>query len=149
MGIFVCDMEGLAAGVEMGGTSVKVCTVSLSDPLTIMERTVIPTTSPEETLEKVRAWLADRKHHLKAIGVAAFGPVELRRDHAAYGSITTTPKLAWQHTDVLTPLKTLGVASMGFDTDVNAPARLEAARMKCEDVCYITVGTGVGVGAVV
>lgn len=72
--------------------------------------------------------------------------------------MTTTPKEAWTHFPLLTTLLT-GIknlkeeATVGFDTDVNAVAEFEFLQGGHEDVkenlAYITVGTGIGLGLVV
>jgi len=86
------------------------------------------------------------------LGLASFGPVCLDPKSKNYGSITSTPKLAWQHTPILGPLVD-GLKNKAsrfkavIDTDVNAPALLEAGGL--DNVAYVTIGTGVGVGVVV
>ncbi len=72
----------------------------------------------------------------------------LDRASPEYGHITTTPKPGWRGADVVGGLAGLAPVT-AFDTDVNAPALLEAQRAGLRDLCYVTVGTGVGVGAVV
>ena len=129
-----------------------------SDPTTVLERAEFPTTTPKETLQRCCEWLASRGYD--ALGVACFGPVDLKPASPTYGYITTTPKPGWQHTNVLGPLKAIrpGVP-VEFDTDVNAPAFAEYEHSRAEarargapepsSCAYITVGTGIGVGLVV
>jgi fructokinase len=69
-----------------------------------------------------------------------------------YGFIKSTPKLGWSHTDIAGHFyKELGIP-VGLDTDVNGAAlgegRAGAARGLSTFV-YVTVGTGVGGGAVI
>lgn len=140
------------AAVELGGTSIRVA-VAEGECTNIIARQSFPCGAPEDTLGKVRAWLAG--HSFDALGVASFGPIEPRRSQPKYGFITTTPKLAWADVDVLSGI---GAFSFGvpvaFDTDVNAPAVSEyrsalAHHPDLTSCAYITVGTGVGVGLVV
>ncbi|HLU75574.1 MAG TPA: ROK family protein, partial [Nonomuraea sp.] len=89
---------------------------------------------------------------LRAVGVGSFGPVDLRPDSPAYGHILATPKPGWSYTDVVSPLRMALGVPVGLDTDVNAAAlgewRRGAGRGR-ETVAYLTVGTGIGLGAVV
>jgi fructokinase len=88
---------------------------------------------------------------LAAVGIGSFGPVETDRRSPKWGHITTTPKTAWRDCDLAGPVqRALGVP-VGFDTDVNAAALGEArwgAARGIEDFLYLTVGTGIGGGAV-
>ncbi|ETV74825.1 hypothetical protein, variant [Aphanomyces astaci] len=85
------------------------------------------------------------------IGIASFGPVDLNPASPTYGYITTTPKPHWANTNIVGAFKAkyTGVP-INFETDVNAPALFEAAfgghGPDVSSVCYITVGTGIGVG---
>ena len=136
--------------VEAGGTKF-VCLLG-SSPDDIVARTRIPTGSdPEATLAEVVAFFAAEEAPA-AVGVASFGPVELRRGHPQFGHITSTPKPGWRDADLVGPIhEALGVP-IGFDTDVAGAAlgegRWGAARGLSTFV-YMTVGTGIGAAAVV
>jgi fructokinase len=139
--------------VEVGGTKI-LCLVG-SDPDHIVAQTRIPTGEPAETLAQVLAFFQREVSSggpLAAIGIASFGPLELRRSHPQYGFITLSPKPGWAYVDMVGPFQhALGVP-VGFDTDVNAAAlgegRWGAAR-GLDTFVYLTVGTGIGAGAVV
>ncbi|WP_035445279.1 ROK family protein [Atopococcus tabaci] len=138
----------LLGAIEAGGTKF-VCAVS-DDQLTIQERVTIPTTTPEETMKQVFAFF-DR-FEIAAIGVGSFGPIDINTESPTYGYITTTPKTAWENFDFLSSLKTRYDVPMGWTTDVNAAAlgELEKGAAKENHSCvYLTVGTGIGGGAVV
>ncbi|KAF2071891.1 hypothetical protein CYY_006793 [Polysphondylium violaceum] len=140
----------LFAGIEAGGTGFSLAIAS-GQPSNIIEKTHINTTTPEETRENVLNWL--RGKEFNAIGLASFGPVDLDKDSATYGYITTTPKPKWGNTDILGWFKEFDVPK-GFDTDVNGAAISETfhglhKRGPITSCAYITVGTGVGVGVVV
>lgn len=110
----------------------------------------VPTTSPGETLDEVFGLLEPAD--LAAVGVASFGPVELRPDHPRYGYITSTPKPGWSDTPVVKELvDRLGVP-VGFELDVNGAAIGEGRWGSASDVrhfAYLTIGTGIGGGLVV
>lgn len=144
---------GYYGGVEAGGTKF-VCIVS-DEKARILAETRFPTTLPEETLKKTidffAAWQKDQRLMLKAIGVACFGPIDLQPGSPTYGHITSTPKTGWQNTAV-TPIieKSLGLP-VYFDTDVNGAALGEGlwgAAQGLTDYLYLTIGTGVGGGAI-
>ena len=61
------------AGVELGGT--KCVAVLCSGPDNVMEREVIPTTRPDETLGKIERTL--RNWQFDALGIASFGPIDV------------------------------------------------------------------------
>jgi len=133
------------AGIELGGTSFV---VAIGIPPEIHEQAEFPTKSPKETLEKVKEWLSMRK--FEALGIASFGPVDIHKNSTKYGFITTTPKPNWGFTDVLGPFKEFGVP-IAFETDVNAAAQGEyqhGNHGNIKSCCYVTVGTGIGIGAV-
>jgi fructokinase len=132
----------LLGGIEAGGTKF-VCGVG-TGPNDI-ETIHIQTTSPDATTSAAVEFL--RKYSLRAVGIASFGPVNL-----ATGHITSTPKEGWRNYDLAgTIRKALGVP-VGFDTDVNGAALGEArwgAAQGISDFIYLTVGTGIGGGAMV
>lgn len=137
------------AGIEAGGTK-WVCAVGTGpDDITALER--FPTTTPAETLARTIDFLGQFPA-LKAIGVGSFGPIDLHVDSPTYGYITTTPKAGWQFTDVVGPLRQAFGVPVGFDTDVNAAALGEGrwgAAQGLDNFVYLTIGTGIGGGAVV
>ncbi|MCX7024458.1 MAG: ROK family protein [Spirochaetes bacterium] len=116
----------------------------------IEDRLVVPTTSPEETVGKAVEFL--RGKEIEALGIGSFGPVDLDESSPSYGSITTTPKIAWANFPLLRELKNRLGLPVGFDTDVNAAALGEqawGAGRGLGSLLYMTVGTGIGVGAVI
>jgi fructokinase len=134
--------------IEAGGTKF-VCAVGTGPD--DFEMCSFPTSSPEATMEPVIGFF--RRHQsLRAIGIGSFGPVELHRASPDFGHITSTPKLAWRNFDLAgTVQRALGLP-LGFDTDVNTAALGEArwgAAQGISDFLYLTVGTGIGGGALV
>lgn len=142
--------EPLYGGIEGGGTK-TVCAVGYS-PDRVLERVVLPTSDPDSTLQRAVEFFsaAQRAHgRLAALGVAFFGPLELRADRPAYGRLLDTPKPGWSGADVLRSLKRHVCTQIVIDTDVAAAAlaewRLGAGR-DVSSLAYVTVGTGIGVG---
>ncbi len=142
-------MSDLFASIEAGGTK-WVCSVG-TGPDDVRDETRVETTTPGETLDAVVRFFSPHRD-LTAMGVASFGPVELRRDHYEYGHITRTPKRHWSGTDVVGTLSRAFHVPIGFDTDVNGAALGEGrwgAAEGLDTFVYVTVGTGIGGGAVV
>jgi fructokinase len=140
----------LFGGIEAGGTKF-VCAVG-TGPHDIRARARFPTTSPAETIEQAIAFFKQQPEPISALGIAAFGPVDLAPSSPTYGWITSTPKAGWRQTDLLgTVQRALGVPA-GFDTDVNAAAVAEqrwGAAQGLDTMLYVTVGTGIGGGVLV
>ncbi len=140
----------LYGGIEAGGTKF-VCVVG-TGPDDIRARTRFPTTTPEETLSQAVDFFRPFAAELAGIGVGSFGPVDLNPRSSTYGYITTTPKPGWQNTNVKGYLEEALHVPVAFETDVNAAAWGEHRWGAAQDVdtfVYITVGTGIGGGAMV
>lgn len=140
----------LFGAIEAGGTKF-VCAVARS-PQQRLAETRIATTTPAATLAAVLDFFAAQTQlhgTLTAIGLASFGPVDLRTGSNTFGHILATPKPQWSHTDLVTPLQQRFGCPVAIDTDVNAAALAEAqlgAGQACETLVYVTVGTGIGGG---
>lgn len=137
--------------LEAGGTKM-VCAIG-DENGTIYEQVSIPTTAPEETMPQIIEYFwthgyADGQQ-LDGIGVAAFGPVDVKPASATYGRILDTAKLPWRQYPLLDCLKEAFPIPMGLDTDVNGSCLGEVtygAGRGLDSVVYITVGTGIGAG---
>ncbi|MEV2909274.1 ROK family protein [Paenibacillus larvae] len=138
----------LLGAVEAGGTKF-VCGVGTADGQ-VVDRVSFPTTTPEETMKRVIDYFKTKD--ISAMGVGSFGPVDPRKDSPTYGYITSTPKPHWGGYNLLGELKKHFNVPMEFDTDVNGAALGEAkfgAARGLLSCMYITVGTGIGAGALV
>jgi fructokinase len=133
-------------GIEAGGTRWTCAVGDGGSELTRIES--FATTTPGETIGRAVEFFA-AVPDLEALGVGAFGPVELDRDSPRWGTITTTPKPGWANTDVAGGLGEALAVPIALDTDVNAAAvgewRWGAAR-GLDTFAYVTVGTGIGGG---
>lgn len=137
----------MLGGVELGGTKVA-CLVG-TGPREVVAETRIATANPETTLAAVTAFFAGQT--IDALGIASFGPVELRRGHPEWGLLTRTPKPGWSHVDIAGSLGRALQVPVGLDTDVNGAALGEGrwgATAGLASFAYVTVGTGIGGGAV-
>ncbi len=136
--------------IEAGGTKF-VCGIGTSP--SDLTTTVIETTSPEATTQAALDFFRQRSgRELNAIGIGSFGPLDPHRDSPTFGFITSTPKLAWQNFDLAGSIRRVLGVPVGFDTDVNAAALAEArwgATQGLSDSLYLTVGTGIGGGAII
>ena len=147
-------MSGRLYGcVEAGGTKFVVGVAAAPDD--IRETVQFETRTPEETIGATLKWLKDaqvRHGPLAAIGIASFGPLELDRQAANWGHITATTKKGWSDSDFGARIGRELDLPVGFDTDVNgaaiAESRWGAGRGKAACV-YVTIGTGIGGGAII
>jgi fructokinase len=145
-------MDTLYGGIEAGGTKF-VCAVG-TGPDDIRSEVRFATTTPEETIGRAAAFF---RHYsgdcpVSAIGIASFGPLDLDRRSPRYGYITRTPKPGWQHTDIRSRIESALDIPTVIDTDVNGAALAEhlwGAGKGIENLVYLTVGTGIGGGAIV
>ncbi|OCA87840.1 fructokinase [Bacillus sp. FJAT-27225] len=138
----------MLGAIEAGGTKF-VCAVGDKNG-TIFDRKVISTTIPSETIPQVIAFF--KQHPVEAIGIGSFGPIDVNAESTSYGYITSTPKPGWRNFPFVQTIKESFPIPIGFHTDVNAAALGEATfgAAKGLDSClYITVGTGIGAGALV
>lgn len=135
--------------LEAGGTKF-VCAVG-TGPHNIEDEVRFPTEDPPSTISQAIDFFR-AAGPLAALGIASFGPIELRRTNPLYGHITTTPKRGWSNADLHGPIAAAVGVPVGFDTDVNGAALGEGRWGAAEGLntyVYVTVGTGIGGGAVV
>ena len=143
----------LLGGIEAGGTKF-VCVVG-TGPDDLRAELRVPTTTPGETLAAALQFFQAQQAtygRLDALGIGSFGPVDLHAASGRFGYITSTPKPGWADTDLAGVFRRgLGVP-VAFDTDVNAAALGEwhyGAARGLDTFLYLTVGTGIGGGALV
>ncbi len=141
-------MSDLVGGVETGGTW---CVCALGrGPGEIEAEEEFPTAEPEATLAGSSSSSGPTRAPT-AIGIGAFGPVDLDPESATWGYVTTTPKPGWQHVSVAQVIRDELGLPVAFETDVGAAALAEhrwGAGRGVGSLCYLTVGTGIGAGLV-
>lgn len=137
----------LYGAIEAGGT--KFVLAIGDEDYSIIDKRVIPTTSPVETLNKVIEYFKEYK--IQSIGLGSFGPIDLNENSETYGWLTTTPKIEWQMFDVVGYLKNELQVPIIATTDVNASCYGEykfGIAKGTKSCLYYTIGTGIGAGAI-
>ncbi|MFT8871584.1 MAG: ROK family protein [Sporolactobacillus sp.] len=131
--------------IEAGGT--KFVAAVGNEKGEVTERVTVATTRPAETLEPIIQFFA--KHEIAAIGVGAFGPIDVNPDSPTYGYVTSTPKAGWRNFDFVGTIKRRFPLPIAWTTDVNEAGygeyRLGNARGTASCL-YLTIGTGIGGG---
>lgn len=131
--------------IEGGGT--KMVLGVYDGDLNLLHQTSLPTNVPEDTVPAMVAFF--QEHQVDALGIATFGPLNLRASSPTYGVILNTPKLAWQRYPILKVFQDALQVPCAIDTDVNAAALAECelgAAKGLKNCLYFTVGTGIGGG---
>ncbi len=124
----------------------------------ILDQVSIPTSTPDETMPKIIEYFKEKisperpeEDRIKALGIACFGPVDVRKNSKTYGSILYTPKITWRNYPIVNAMKeALDNIPVGFDTDVNGSLLGEVTWGSAKgltDAVYFTLGTGIGMGA--
>ncbi len=146
-------MKPLLGGVELGGTKC-VCIIG-TGPQDIRAQSTIPTVDCRTTLERINATLDEWQAphgRFEALGLASFGPLDLRPGSPRFGRITSAVKPGWNGIDVFATVGAQRGIPVAINTDVNGAALAEGlwgAAQNFHDFAYITVGTGIGVGSIV
>ncbi|MGI9643144.1 MAG: ROK family protein [Acidimicrobiia bacterium] len=137
----------LDIGIELGGTKIVVAASTGGRDLT--GRIRILTEEPQSTLAAVRSAIDDLagSASVAGIGIGSFGPLDLRRESPAYGTIVRTPKPNWSGVDVVYGIVGDRDVPVAVDTDVAAALRAEHrwGAATTPTAAYATVGTGLGV----
>ncbi len=138
-------MSRIFGALEAGGTKM-VCAIG-EETGRILEQTSLPTTVPEETIPRIIDYFRDRS--IEALGIGCFGPVDVKRGSATWGTILMTPKLPWRNYRIVDALQRELKVPVGIDTDVNGSLLGEVTYGDSKgltDVVYLTIGTGIGAG---
>jgi fructokinase len=139
--------------IEAGGTKFVLGIADATGTVTARHR--IATTTPEPVINAAIEWFRANDLQPAAIGIAAFGPLDLAPGSKTWGHVTRTTKPGWSGADVAGPFARAFGCPVGIETDVNGAALAEArwgAGMGTESgggsLLYVTIGTGVGGGFV-
>jgi fructokinase len=138
------------AGIDAGGTEFK-CLLG-SGPDQVMAQEKIPVADPASTLAASAAFFRramDSHGAATSLGIACFGPLDLRPESPGFGRITSTPKPLWAGTDIVGYFRQALNLPVQLDTDVNGALLAEqrwGAAAGLHSAVYVTVGTGIGAG---
>jgi fructokinase len=123
---------------------------------------IFETDMPGDTITEMVKYINDFSgtNAFDSMGIASFGPICIDKTSDKYGFVTTTPKVKWQNFDLVGSLekhltKKSSTFATTFDTDCNILAAFEfqqslnSSTPLKESLCYITVGTGIGIGLIV
>jgi fructokinase len=139
--------------IEAGGT--KFMLGIARDPDTMLRTTRVRTADPARTLGAALEFFAEGQAEFgryDAIGIAAFGPVDLDMASPTWGRIAGTPKPGWSGVDLAGPFGRALDCPVGLDTDVNGAVLAESlwgAAIGAHTATYVTVGTGIGGGVLI
>jgi glucokinase len=146
-------MKNILFGVDIGGTKVAAALVSSTGKVLHSVRTeMVPRKTAEEGLkpvfEAIDAVLADsRAKGVRAIGVSVPGWIDSVR-----GVLVGAPNIpCWRNFPLPREIEKRYRVPVYFANDANAGALAETtwgAGSGCDDVFYVTLGTGVGTGIV-
>ena len=143
----------LFGGIEGGGTKFNCIVATSPDDIRREER--FPTTTPNETLDKAIRFFKQAEADfgkLSALGIACFGPADVQPASPTFGFILPTTKPNWSNVNVLGKIKSAFDIPIAFDTDTNGAAFGEwkwGAAQGLDTFIYLTIGTGIGGGALV
>ena len=140
-------MKNIGA-IEAGGT--KMVLAIGNEHGEIKERKELPTTTPSNCIPLMIDWF--RRYDIDALGIGSFGPTCVDPNDSKFGTILETPKAPWRHFGFRQAFQEALGIPVGYDTDVNAAClgeSLYGAAIGCDQVIYITVGTGIGVGVTI
>lgn len=138
------------ASIEAGGTKFICSIVDLNHH--VISQTKFDTAGPLTTFAQIEYFFDSfgaNISKLSACGIASFGPLNLDINSPEHGTILETPKKEWIGVNIREEIEKVVKVPAAIDTDVNCAAMGEAKfgnGIGLERICYITVGTGIGVG---
>lgn len=130
--------------IEAGGT--KFVLAIADEHFNIIKKCKFATTTPQETISKTIKYF--KENRVSAIGLGSFGPIDPNLSSKTYGYITSTPKVGWKNINLVGQLKEALDIPIYFTTDVNASAYGEMKNTGIKNLVYLTIGTGIGGGAI-
>ena len=130
--------------IEAGGT--KFVLAIADEHFNIIKKCKFATTTPQETISKTIKYF--KENRVSAIGLGSFGPIDLNLSSETYGYITSTPKVGWKNINLVGQLKEALDIPIYITTDVNASAYGEMKNTGIKNLVYLTIGTGIGGGAI-
>ncbi|HYN99302.1 MAG TPA: ROK family protein [Actinomycetota bacterium] len=142
----------LYGGIELGGTKVICCAGHSAGEILDSDRS--PTSTPDQTMRwAVRRLEEFQQTHgrFDAVGIAAFGPIDLLHSSPTYGKLLNTPKAQWSGAGILQYVRRSFDVPIALASDVEGAAMAEGMIGGAEGAgtfVYVTVGTGIGAGVI-
>ena len=143
-------MEKYCIGFDIGGTK---CAVSLGeiseDGIQILGREEVPTTTPEDTLERLAPYVErfQKEKLILSAGISCGGPLDPEK-----GVILTPPNLpTWHNFPIVEYIQKRFDLSATLENDANACAVAEwrfGAGRGTTNMIFFTFGTGLGAGLI-
>lgn len=134
--------------IEAGGTKF-ILAVQDTESGEVVAKKRTPTTDAKETLAKSIEFF--KEHPVSALGIGTFGPIDINPNSRTFGYILDTPKRGWSGTNVKGTFEKELDIPVVMTTDVNASCYGEyiaRGRDNSKTYFYVTIGTGIGAGAV-
>ncbi|MGH2871719.1 MAG: ROK family protein, partial [Solirubrobacteraceae bacterium] len=147
--VMICCVTEILGGVETGGTWCACALGAAPDEIVAQER--FRTAAPVETVARIARFFAQHPRPA-AVGIGAFGPLDLDPASATWGLVRSTPKPGWSGFALGPAVRNALGLPVALDTDVAAAALAEqrwGAAVGTHTACYLTVGTGIGAGLVI
>lgn len=141
----------MLAGIEGRGTEFH-CVIG-TGPADVRASAAFPATTPDQTLARVTGYLCEQQPRLgpiTAVGIACFGPLDLRPGSPGYGRLISPLKPGWPGFDLVGAVRRVLPVPVTVDTDANAAALAEraiGAGAGWDQVAFVTIGSGTGIGA--
>lgn len=156
--------------VEVGGTSIRIAVAEVNNlegeskpGCTLKHQTQIQNKGYDFVLQSIKDHLESLNEDLEisSVGISSFGPICLNKSSPKYGQILVGAcdvKKTWLDKSLALDLKNyfgLDLDKVFVDTDVNGAAIAESVLgnhpsvLPDDNLIYITVGTGVGVGVLI
>ena len=138
-------MEKVLGAIETGGTKIICAVGDITGRIT--DRIMFPTERPEMSVPKMIDFFRDKG--IDAIGIGAFGPIDVIPGSKDYGNIRKCERDGWSFYPLLRTVCDELCVPGEMDTDVNTACLAEytyGAGKGKEILLYITVGTGIGIG---
>lgn len=129
--------------IEFGGTKIR-CAI-IDENGNLIDQIRINTSKPEINIKEIEEFYKNKR--VVALGVGAFGPIDINKNSASYGVIKNTPKQEWIDFNLLKNLSMIIDTKIEIVTDVGLSAIGEyngGAGKNYQSMLYLTIGTGIG-----
>lgn len=129
--------------IEFGGTKIR-CAI-IDENGNLIDQIRISTSKPEINIKEIEEFYKNKK--IAALGVGAFGPIDINKNSTSYGVIKNTPKKEWIDFSLLKNLSMIIDTKIEIVTDVGLSAIGEyndGAGKNYQSMLYLTIGTGIG-----